>query len=195
LPYIVHAWQVMGVAGLGEPRGRYRLEAVSQLLDDRWELIHTPGTPLRPRPPAVPQLPPPPAGRCRLVFETPVRVRHENRLMGPKAFRFRGLFASLLRRLSLLQHLHSDTPMAADFRALVQRAVPIEPLARQLRWFEWTRYSSRQRTEMQMGGLLGWVEFTATDLLPFWPWLALGQWLHVGKGTTMGLGRYCLENL
>ncbi|WP_420842151.1 CRISPR system precrRNA processing endoribonuclease RAMP protein Cas6 [Halorhodospira abdelmalekii] len=25
---------------------------------------------------------------------------------------------------------------------------------------------------------------------PIWPWVWLGQWLHVGKGAVMGMGRY-----
>jgi hypothetical protein len=31
------------------------------------------------------------------------------------------------------------------------------------------------------------------DLAPLWTLLVLGQWLHVGKNATFGLGRYWLE--
>lgn len=31
------------------------------------------------------------------------------------------------------------------------------------------------------------------DLAPFWPYLVFGQWAHVGKDATFGLGRYRLE--
>lgn len=193
LPYLIHAWQAMGEAGLGSQRGRYRLESVSQQTPQGWQPIYIPGGSLNPLPPAPPALPPLPSSPCRLWFETPVRIRHQGRLMGPAAFRFRGLVANLLRRLSLLQHFQGDGSLETDFRALVQRAEAVEPLARELHWYDWTRYSARQRTKMEMGGLLGWATFAAADLEPFWPWLALGQWLHVGKGTSMGLGRYRLE--
>ena len=65
---------------------------------------------------------------------------------------------------------------------------------RDLKWFDWTRYSSRQQQEMTLGGVLGhWTLHGAPDVLAkVWPWLWLGQWLHVGKNATMGLGGYAL---
>ena len=44
---------------------------------------------------------------------------------------------------------------------------------------------------MQLGGLLGSVQLQG-DLAPFAQLLHLGQWLHVGKNATMGLGGYRL---
>ena len=32
------------------------------------------------------------------------------------------------------------------------------------------------------------------DLAPLLPWLRLGQWLHVGKNATMGMGHYALHH-
>ena len=190
LPYIVHAWGEMGRQGVGRGRGRYRLEGVSQLAGGVWHPIHQAGGGLSPLPAEAEAPPPPPEGVCRLVIETPLRIRHGQRLMGPAAFRFRGLVASLLRRLSLLHHFHGDGPLEGDFRDLVARAETVEPGESSLGWYDWQRYSTRQRTAMKMGGLTGWLTFAADDLRPFWPWLALGRWLHVGKSVSMGLGRY-----
>jgi hypothetical protein len=63
-----------------------------------------------------------------------------------------------------------------------------------LHWFDWTRYSSRQQQEMTLGGVLGnWTLHGAPDVLAeIYPWLWLGQWLHVGKNASMGLGKYHL---
>ena len=68
---------------------------------------------------------------------------------------------------------------------------------RQLRWFDWTRYSSRQQQEMALGGVVGqWHLHTNADTLEqLWPWLWLGQWLHVGKNASFGLGGYRLQGL
>ena len=112
--------------------------------------------------------------------------------MTPDEFRFTNLFKNLLRRLSMLSYFHTDTPLETDFAGL-SRAADAVPVARnELSWRDWTRYSSRQQTSMQMGGLVGEVEFEAPDWNPFWPYLWLGQWTHAGKGTSMGLGRYSI---
>jgi hypothetical protein len=44
---------------------------------------------------------------------------------------------------------------------------------------------------MILGGVVGdWR--LAGDLAELLPWLWLGQWLHAGKETTMGMGMYAL---
>jgi CRISPR/Cas system endoribonuclease Cas6 (RAMP superfamily) len=47
---------------------------------------------------------------------------------------------------------------------------------------------------MEWTGLVGAATY-AGDLAPFWPYLVFGQWAHVGKGTTFGLGSYRIEPL
>lgn len=48
---------------------------------------------------------------------------------------------------------------------------------------------------MTLGGVLGtWaLRGDADTLAQIYPWLWLGQWLHVGKNASMGLGGYTLE--
>ena len=46
-----------------------------------------------------------------------------------------------------------------------------------------------------MGGLIGTVELNMLGLDVFWPYLWLGQWTHVGKGTSMGMGAYTIETV
>ena len=63
---------------------------------------------------------------------------------------------------------------------------------RTTRWYDWERYSARQDIRMKMGGFIGKVSFEG-ELNEFIPFVKLGELLHVGKGTSFGLGRYVIE--
>jgi len=104
----------------------------------------------------------------------------------------RDVFVALARRTQLLcdVHLGAAAPQL-DFAALSTQAAAINLQGEGLRWFDWGRYSQRQQQEMQLGGLLGSVHLQG-DLAPFVQLLHQGQWLHVGKNATMGLGGYRL---
>jgi CRISPR/Cas system endoribonuclease Cas6 (RAMP superfamily) len=47
---------------------------------------------------------------------------------------------------------------------------------------------------MMMGGFLGSISFTG-DFKEFLPFIILGQYIHVGKGTSFGLGKYEIERV
>ena len=51
------------------------------------------------------------------------------------------------------------------------------------------RYSARQDAKLKMGGVVGEAVYEG-NLEQFAQLLALGEVLHVGKGTGLGLGRY-----
>ena len=195
LPYLIHALQRAGERGLGKGRARMRLLSVYQAVPveaDAWVPIYEPGGDLEPLPPDVPT-PPPQPRFFRLRLETPLRLQREGHLVTPKSFRFSDLFGSLLRRISMLTYFHTDTPLATDFGGLMDRARQVQLVETKFAWKDWTRYSSRQKTAMKMGGLVGDAVVEATPESPFWPFLWLGQWVHTGKGTSMGLGRYMIE--
>ena len=61
-------------------------------------------------------------------------------------------------------------------------------------WIDWERYSNRQETKMKLGGFIGSITFEG-DLEPFLPFLLLGEYIHVGKGTSFGLWEYEIEDL
>lgn len=68
----------------------------------------------------------------------------------------RALLVTLARRCQLLMdtQLGPGAPQL-DFAALAAQAEAIRLDASGLRWFNWARYSSRQRQAMNLGGLLG----------------------------------------
>lgn len=193
LPYVIHALDQAARHGIGSDRGALRLESVAQCTGpDDWTSIYRPGERLAPQPVTAPALPPCPAS-LRIELLTPLRLRHQGHNVTPETLTFGVLFSQLLRRISLLTRFHTDTALATDFAELVRQARTIPLQNPQLRWHDWTRYSSRQQTTMQLGGLLGRFALDGAALAPFWPYLWLGQWTHAGKGTSMGLGGYRIE--
>lgn len=192
LAYAIHALEQAARQGLGRREGRLELARVAQWMGQGWAAILEPGGRLEPLPPAPPA-PPPCPPRLTLHLETPLRLKLEGQNLTPEGFRFSVLFSNLLRRVSLLTAFHTDIPLETDFAGLSRAARAVEADRVELRWHDWTRYSSRQDTLLQMGGLLGRVTLTGAGLEPFWPYLWLGQWTHAGKGTSMGLGRYRIE--
>jgi CRISPR-associated endoribonuclease Cas6 len=195
LPYVVHAFQRVGEQGLGKGRVPMKLIDVRQAEPadtDTWVPIYEPGGTLKPHPPGVPSVPGAPSA-IRLRFQTPLRLQRDERLVTPETFRFSDLFGPLLRRVSMLTYFHTDTPLETDFAGLMQQARRVEPREVKLAWKDWTRYSARQKTEMQMGGLVGEITIDLAEASPLWPYLWLGQWVHAGKGTSMGLGRYTIQ--
>jgi hypothetical protein len=144
----------------------------------------------RPRPLASP---PPMPHAVTVQFDTPLRLRLKNDLVTPDALRPAHVFGAAIRRASLLWRCHGPAPIEADFRALKTMVSPLVWRERALGWVESTRYSSRQNTTMQTGGILGTATLELGGLEPLWPFLWLGQFLHVGKNTTMGFGRYRLH--
>lgn len=192
LPYVLYALEEAGKRGIGGNRIPVRLDVVEQRVDwmsEDWKVIFRPGESIEPLIPFIPQAPPVP-GNITLHFETPLRLRREERNVSPEDFRFADLFVTLMRRISMLTYFHTDSPHETDFSQLAARAREAEFAAKDLGWYDWTRYSSRQKTTMQMGGLMGTVQLDSPGLEPFWPYLWLGQWTHVGKATSMGLGRF-----
>ncbi len=78
-----------------------------------------------------------------------------------------------------------------DDRVCASAARGSQPTRRRLHWYDWQRYSNRQKSKVPMGGIVG--SFVLNDLHPdFWPYLWLGQSIHAGKGASMGMGRYRL---
>jgi len=197
LGYFIEALRRAGLGGIGQGAargdGRYALLSVEQESADGWQRIYTAGGRLELQAAQTPVVPPPPAGPVRIELLTPLRLKVAEDLVTPERLRFRDFFSALLRRLSLLSYFHTDNPLDTDFRALVQAAEAIDWQTADLRWQDWTRYSSRQDALLQMGGLVGTLTLPAPQLTPFWPYLWLGQWTHLGKGAVMGLGRYRLR--
>jgi hypothetical protein len=189
IPYILYAWRQALDKGLGSRQVSATLIGYRREGETAW---HLPEEPLIPQNYGMSPVPENP-GQITLHFVTPFRAQHQERLLPPEHLTFRTLFSMLQRRMGLLQAFHEpNAPYAWDYREALQMAEAVQMRGWDLRWKDWQRYSSRQKSTMTLGGIVGHMQFTnIPDLL--WPMLYLGQWTHVGKNASFGLGRYILE--
>jgi len=192
LPYLIHALEKAGKSGLGQSRQTFNLVTVKQIkANQEAQVIYHNGQLSQTVLPELIQIPACPS-EINVRLETPLRIKQEGKNCNQERLTYAAFFGALLRRISMLTYFHTDTPLTTDFAYLTAQAKAIQITGQQLAWHDWTRYSSRQQTKMAMGGLMG--AFTVSgNLQEFWPYLWLGQWTHVGKSTSMGLGAYRIE--
>lgn len=119
---------------------------------------------------------------------TPLRLKTDNKLIGPREFRAELFLKAAYRRITLLAKT-SNCHLATEWFDRVDTSLKnIEMTDLCLHWQDWVRYSSRQKTKMNLGGLVGSFKLKG-ELAPAWPILYLSQWVHVGKSTAFGLGK------
>ncbi len=193
LGLFVQALALATQRGVGRGDGRLILSSVCQAdpgVPPAWHEILDDGQlrPLRPTRPALVAL----RENVTVIIEQPLRLARHNKIVRSEELTFSDLFTNLLRRISMLQYFHTGTPLDTDFAGLVAASRKVEIINRDLHWHRWNRYSSRQNKRIAMDGIVGSFTIQGDDLAPFWPYLWLGQWVHAGKGTTMGLGHFQL---
>lgn len=139
-------------------------------------------------------LPPVPAEDCTeitLHFSTPLRLQENGNALPPNRLTARALLMAAVRRASLMAEFHGNTAPDWHFSQLAEQASAVDE-QKDLKWQDWTRRSARQQQTMKLGGVIGdWT--LRGNITPFLPALHIGQWLHIGKETVFGLGRYELE--
>jgi hypothetical protein len=122
-----------------------------------------------------------------LHFQTPTRILNEGQLSEELPFHI--FIQRLIGRISALSYFHCGESLEMDFKEFVSQAAQIETTESSLYWHDWTRYSQRQDRQMKLGGILGKITYTG-DLEQFLQFITLGQYIHIGKNVTFGLGKY-----
>ncbi len=197
LPYFIVVFRELGRNGLGRTRGQYHLLAVDAVLPynssvepvyrAKDEIIQATnlsldGQAITTRAATLP------TDRLTLDFLTPTRLKQGGRWVweGPP---FPVLIRTLLGRTSSLSYFHCGQRFETDFRGLIDRAAGVRIVESETRWQDWPRFSGRQKQRIELGGLMGRMTYEG-DLGDYRPLLALGEFVHVGKGTVFGNGQY-----
>lgn len=122
-----------------------------------------------------------------ISLKTPLRIRFDGQITDKLEFHV--LLRNLLRRISSLSYFHCGKRLGMDFRGLIEKFRAIRQTASDIHWYDWKRYSTRQEEWMSLGGVIGSVLYEG-DMSDFMVLLRLGEYVHVGKGTSFGLGKY-----
>ncbi len=124
------------------------------------------------------------ARSCRLELVSPLRLKSEGRILSrptPSA-----LLGGLIRRADVLARSHGAAPAPA-----APALDGVQLVGADLRVIDVRRWSARQRRSMLLPGVVGTIEMQGA-LAPVWDWLAFGELVQIGKGTSLGFGRYRL---
>jgi CRISPR-associated endoribonuclease Cas6 len=196
LPYFIYTFERLGERrGLGKGRGRFAVESVSWRPPQGEDIVIYTGDSktLRNsfRSITVQDLMSGTSASSLLTlnFLTPTRLVYAEALTTAPDFHM--LIRTLLRRLSNLVYFHCGSELDLNFRGLIAEAQKVETVNSDLSWYDWERYSARQDKRMKLGGFIGKVMYRG-ELEPFLPLLRLGEVVHVGKGTSFGLGKYAM---
>ncbi len=188
---LLEAWEIACSLGLGPKRRRFRILR-ADCLDARERVVAGDGKrlafnlalapwPLEEDPVATP---------FDVVFELPLRILFHGKIVVRPALR--DLVQAGFRRLAgflppedmpELWRLQETALAAVD-------SVPQNPF--EGRPADVVRYSARQESVVEMSGVTGGLSLPLGPG-PHWRLLAAAQWMHLGKTTTLGLGKPVLR--
>ncbi len=184
---LTRAWYVASGMGLGPHRQRFHLR--------RWIGLDAAGRPsdvTRPWRLGESRWPweEPETTPCRLRFQAPLRLRRHGRLIEQPSLA--DITVAANRRV--MAFLPEED--RSDWEAFGQRLLDIARRTPQGTWqgdrLDLTRYSGRQQRELDLHGVCGCLPLPEGPG-PLWPLLSAAGWLHIGKGTVMGLGQLRAE--
>ncbi len=124
--------------------------------------------------------------KVTISIETPLRLMQDGRPL--REFSFSPFIRSLFRRISSLAYYYGGVEMGLDYKWLASRSTAVESLRADFRWVDWDRRPGGGR----LSGIVGEGVFGG-DLVDFYPFLLLGQYFHLGKGASFGMGKYRVE--
>lgn len=193
LPLFISAFERVGKNGLGKGRHKYNLQKVEQDENKQLRLLWAGGNNLI-------QVPVPvdikleqeskDISNITLHLHTPTRLVNKGRLDDCPDFSI--LMRAVLRRVDSLGRIHGQSGLGIDFRNLLDKTAQVKLSGGKASWYDWERYSSTQATFMKLGGLVGELSYDG-ELGEFLPYLKITEILHVGKGSSFGLGRYTIN--
>lgn len=198
LPYIIFSFKEIGRNGLGSRKGKYRLISVNLLKNNAEFLIfngaselfyniNQENNSLNHRGINNKKIK---NGILKLNFLTPTRIKEQGDLITKP--QFHQIMKSLLIRLSLLSNFHCSNKIEFDLNSIVEESKSIKIKDSNLKWYDWAHFSPRTKEKVKLGGFIGDISYYG-KIEKWLPILEIGEYLHIGKATSFGLGKYELK--
>ncbi|PJK08736.1 hypothetical protein CO610_04835 [Lysobacteraceae bacterium NML95-0200] len=166
--WVAEAWELAGQTGLGAGKVKCLVlfEGMEQnperVLPARWLELHT---------------------------TSPLFLKKQGHCMPPESLELSDVLAALQRRLEITSRLYLTPPTLPDWDAWHQACARLE-METLLRVARYQRYSNRQKQYVPVEGLQGAIRISGLIPDTLLNAFALGQWLHIGGKTSLGMGAY-----
>jgi hypothetical protein len=124
--------------------------------------------------------------RLGITIASPMRLLQDGKPI--REFSFPTFVRPLLRRMSSLAFYYYGNGLEVDYKWLSAASDSVALVENGFRWTDWPG----DRRGDHSGGIIGSGVFEG-DLTDFHTFLLLGEYFHVGKGSSFGLGRYRID--
>lgn len=120
----------------------------------------------------------------KIKLLTPLRIKKDNKLLLSDRLELKDIINSIYQRDRILNGLE-PSKLPFEVKGEIKKTLYKKNLS---------RFSNRQKTKMQLDGLIGEIEVRGIDEKSFY-YLKLGEIIGVGKQVSFGLGKIQIKDL
>jgi len=185
LPYLVLTFNELGKNGIGETKAKYELLTVTTIDNKPIYDIHTQtfynyDSTIKISFDDIKEI-----NEIKIKFLTPTRIKTVGKTMD---ITFQTLIKSLIRRLTGLLLFYTDKKLECNFDEIINESEKISIKSSNLKRVEIERLT-QQKNIVKLSGVTGEIIYQG-ELTKFYPLLKIGEYIHIGRNTTFGLGKY-----
>ncbi len=184
-PQVILSLDAMGKTGLGPQR--VPLKLIDLIDEQSHRKLFEKGKVFLPKNMPPPEIPD--TNRITIRFLTPTALKFSRKIITQKDLEFHILVRNALRRISALSYFHAQKPLDIDFKGVIASSEKITTVEKNLKFISFNRYSGRTKKVYLMKGFIGEAKFEG-NLKEFLPILTLCSYVHIGKNTSFGFGKY-----